>query len=240
MNISKEQLRNLVLRILEELKQERKQKMYLLCMSSWSEEYAKFLAHMELSEVFDICPVIPLSWKKQGFEEQLRQYQSCSDILYRSWDYPADLDAAVTVFPVVPRDVIVKTALCISDTFETAWIAACISRGGRTLFLRSGLTKFSGKEQPAYVSRILDYYRQVFLYGIEIGCVDDLRKNTASGQMGPSVSEKKRVISSLNVEELAMGGILYLQPGDIITDLARDKAESRKIVIEKKMSSKQD
>ena len=39
-----------------------------------------------------------------------------------------------------------KTALCISDTYETSWISECMDKGSRVVLLRSGLARFSGKE----------------------------------------------------------------------------------------------
>lgn len=42
--------------------------------------------------------------------------------------------------------------------------------------------------------------------------------------------KKKRVIASSNVEQLASEGVIYLQPGDIVTDLAKDRAKFLKIV----------
>lgn len=221
-------------------------KLYMLCPPPWKEEYVHFLREMEQSDDCDIYPVIPASWEKQGYEAVLRSSRRCGGIVYRSCEVPEDLEHAVTVFPVVPRDVLVKTALCIGDTFENAWIAACIERGSRIVFLRSGLAKFSGKETRAYVNRIMEYYRQVLEYGIEIcGC------NELSGQrpyqpaeplmrlvkpevvpQNPPVSShrKKRVITAANVEQFASGGILHLQPDDIITDLAKDRARFLNIV----------
>ena len=63
-----------------------------------------------------------------GYEARLRQSVSFGKILYRSGKMPDNLDRAVTLLPVVPRDVLVKTALCISDTYETSWIAECMKQ----------------------------------------------------------------------------------------------------------------
>lgn len=258
MNISEEQLKKLVLRVLKELEAERaeaggkRQKLYMLCMTCWSREYGEFLKAMESADCYDIYPVIPLSWQKKGYEAELKKYSSCRGIVYRTCEHPLDLEDAVTVFPVTPRDVIVKTALCLSDTFETAWIAACIGYGSRIVFLRSGLARFSGREQPAYVSRVMEYTRQVLEYGIEIRAAEELgtpehkepckpagpvhqparlvMPEFVTQHSGASNMGKKRVITSSNVETLSSGGILYLQPGDIVTDLAKDRAKFLKIV----------
>lgn len=272
MNIGEEQLKKLVLRILEELKAEKgmtgkppaRQKIYMVCSGFWDERYAGFLKDMENSEEYEIYPVIPASWQKQGHEAALRNYQSCRGIVYRACRMPEDLEQAITVFPASERDVIVKTALCISDTFETSWIARCIEKGSRILFLRTGLKKFSGRETPAYMNQIMEYYRRVLEYGVEICGVEDLygkqfegSDQTAGKQTEGSVqtagkqpdrsacmeeisksshrppelaSGKKRVITASTVEQFASGGVLCLRPDDIVTDLAKDRAEFLNIV----------
>ena len=44
------------------------------------------------------------------------------------------------------------------------------------------------------------------------------------------IQRKKRVISSSNVEQFASGGVIFLQQGDIVTDLAKDRAKFLNIV----------
>ena len=50
----------------------------------------------------------------------------------------------------------------------------------------------------------------------------------------PEKSRKKRVITSSNVEEYASDGVLVLQKGDIVTDLARERAQFLNIVLKYK------
>ena len=104
MNISEEQLKELVLRVLSDLEAEKraecmkdsKQTLYMLCVSPWSERYMEFLKKMEGSDAYDIVPVIPPSWKNMGYEARLRQSVSFGKILYRSGEMPDNLDRAVT------------------------------------------------------------------------------------------------------------------------------------------------
>ena len=111
MKISEEQLKELVLRVLGELEAERKadnanhpgQKLYMLCVSPWSDRYMEFLREMEASDQYEIVPVIPSSWKDMGYEARLMETKACSHILHRSCEKPADLETAITVMPVVPR-----------------------------------------------------------------------------------------------------------------------------------------
>lgn len=246
MNISEDALKELVLRILRELQAENRKKIYMVCASAWDQRYPDFLKQMADSGRYDIYPVIPLSWQNQGYENTLRSHRACSDILYWEKASPADLETAVTVFPVAERTLIVKTALCISDTFETSWIADCIRAGSRIAFLYSGLEKFSGKEQPAYVEQVTAYYRQILEYGIEICGVGDLSsgpvpepadspagadKDNTSYRTSRAAGARKRVITASNVEYLASGGVLYLQTDDIVTDMARERAKFLNIVL---------
>lgn len=106
----------------------------------------------------------------------------------------------------------------------------------------------------------MGYYRQVLEYGIEIQGMEELAgpdgisgqrvmpNGTSAQRMNPdrtlgqymlpgAVStalerqEKKRVITASNVGQFARGGVITLYPGDIVTDLARDRAKFLNIVI---------
>lgn len=251
--ISEERLRELVKRILRELEADKgpvaEKKIYMLCTHRWDDRFCTYLKQVEEVNGRAVYPVIPLSWKKEGYEEKLLSFPSCKGILYRSCETPADLETAVTVLPVVPKDVVVKTALCISDTFETSWIASCLENGGQVALLKSGLTKFTGKEPKTYVNQILAYYRQVLEYGITIceageespaeaeqtGSVfavndavykaGNMAGNKAENKTGNESEKRKRVITASNVSQLAHNGILYTSEDDIITDMARDRAK---------------
>ena len=254
MEISEERLKELVLRALHALEAERKimtglrsrRKLYMICACAWNEKYEEFLNEMETSNSYEIYPVIPASWKKLGYEGRLKGCKACAGIVYRCRQRPEDLGDAISLFPVVSRDMLVKTALCISDTFETSWIADCIERGSRILLLRSGLARFSGKEKSAYVNRIMGYYRQVLEYGIEICGKDELAEREAEKEkvharqavktgflpLQPAASNRgrKRVITASNVESLAFEGVLQLQPEDIVTDMAKERAKYLNII----------
>lgn len=230
MKISEEQLKQLVLRILKELSKEetmgKSQRCYMVCGDLWDERYESFLREMERWQEVKVCPVIPDSWKEEGKETILRGFRSCNEVTYRSQTIPADLLTAVTVFPVVSRDAAVKTALCISDTFETLWTSACLEAGSRIVFLQSGLQRFSGREQPAYRKQMLSYYRTVLEYGVEICSIHEL------WDFNEEEAGKKRVITASNVEQYAHHGVLILQQGDIVTDMAKDRARFLNIVFQ--------
>ncbi len=249
MNISQERLREIVRQVLLELQAEqgaepkKEQTLYMVCGDDWNQEYEKFLLSMEGNQTYRIYPVVPTTWQGQSWESSLKRCAACAGILYRSGQERFDLEQAVSVFPVVSRDTLVKTALCISDTFETAWVADCIRQGGRMIFLRSGLERFSGREAPAYVAKIMEYLRQVLEYGVELCLPEEIGGAAQRRQMGvastdaprpekaAAPSRKKRVITASNVEQLAVNGVLSLKPDDIVTDLARDRAKFLNIIL---------
>lgn len=241
MTISEEQLKQLVLKILKRLEEEGKREkklLYMVCTSAWDERYYEFLEEIQKTGEYRVCPVIPDEWQAEGRETCFRNFSSCEGVRYYFQGIPADLDDAVTVFPVVATEVAVKTALCIHDTFETTWLAACFREGSRILFLQSGLTPFSGKEQPAYQEQILSYYRKLLEYGIEIDsckslCRSDSVKSVAAKEKTSECAIRgKRLITASNVEEHASDGVLLLKDGDIITDLAKDRARLLNIVLQ--------
>lgn len=241
MTISEEQLKQLVLKILKRLEEEGKREkklLYMVCTSAWDERYYEFLEEIQKTGEYRICPVIPDEWQAEGRETCFRNFSSCEGVRYYSQGIPTDLEDAVTVFPVVATEVAVKTALCIHDTFETTWLAACFREGSRILFLQSGLTPFSGKEQPAYQEQILTYYRKLLEYGIEIGSCKSLSRSDSVKSVTPKEKTSeceargKRLITASNVEEHASDGVLLLKDGDIITDLAKDRARLLNIVLQ--------
>ena len=241
MTISEEKLKQLVLKILKRLEEEGKREkklLYMVCTSAWDERYYEFLEEIQKTGDYRVCPVIPDEWQAEGRETCFRNFSSCVGVRFYSQGIPGDLEDAVTVFSVIATEVAVKTALCIHDTFETAWLAACFRAGSRILFLQSGLTPFSGKEQPAYQEQILSYYRKLLEYGIEIGSCkslsrsDSLKSVNVKEKTSESAAHGKRLITAANVEEHASDGVLLLKEGDIMTDLAKDRARLLNIVLQ--------
>lgn len=248
MNISEKQLREAIIRAIARIEAEeeifsksrKKQKIYMVCAGGWDERYLEFLKTVRTEEETAV-PVLTEAMRGQEY----RLYGACGyrDCMYLDGTVPSDLENAVTVFPVVPRDLVCKTALGISDTLQTQWIVSSMEAGSRIVFLTSGLVPFTGKEPKAYVNKILSYYRTLLEYGIELSgsCqtrlpVQEERKiqagtpdavsngETVYRAEGSKKSGKKRVISAKDVEKLQRGGVLLVEEDDIITDLARDRA----------------
>lgn len=273
MNISEEEFREAVLRAIRQIEAEflmgqdriPSKRVYMICLREWDERYPAFLKKAASDSQMEICPIIPPEWRTNGCEALLRGSGLCKALMtYEEASGINICEDDTTVFPVVPRELVAKTALGISDTFETQWIVSSMEQGSRILFLNSGLRRFTGKEPECYTARILSYYRIVLEYGIEI--TDELvpedgdrqRKqqtvSTGSMNKGDNVNrvnnvskvnsvskvngqKKRKIITSGNLEDYQEHGVIILNPGDQITDVAKDRAKFLKIALKKAETS---
>lgn len=135
----------------------------------------------------------------------------------------------VTVFPAASRNLVIKTALCIQDDFETEWISQCFAFGQK-VYMQKEAPVFTGREPDAYRKKVLSYYQEAEVFGI---CFDQLSE-TAKQAKPPVMSsscEKKRIITTEDLKGLPSSGELRLHKGDIVTPLAAEQADELGISI---------
>ena len=80
------------------------------------------------------------------------------------------------IFPVMPRDILAKCALCIPDTYEVMLIQKAFEEGVNVKIAPGGLSKFTGNEPESYQKTILNYIRTLLEFGIEIQLDSDTEK----------------------------------------------------------------
>lgn len=167
MEIDERQLSQLITRIIKLLCAENKpkKKIYMIFNQNWSEKYNSFLESICENDKCEIYAVVPLNIK---YNERLKEFPVFEKILTRNEISSHNLENYITVFPVTPRNIIVKTALCIDDTFESRWILDSIGKGERVILISKGFDKFTGKEPEAYIQKMLEYYRMLLRFDIEI------------------------------------------------------------------------
>lgn len=255
MNISEEKLREIIKRVLLEITNQKntlkskikKLKVYIFCSKKCDTEYLDFLAQIYISDLFHIHIVADDTLKNDISKSDINKYVLDENIIYFSDGIPKDLSKAISIFPVVERDLVVKTALCISDTFCNQWISSAIETGGKIVFLKSGLKKFTNKEPKAYINQIVSYYKKVLEYGIEIRSTSELiklyKEKNSDEQVNVDSNIKdnvilqeenkcrKKVITLENIERYGANGTIIVNSDDIITDLAREKARTLNIEI---------
>lgn len=258
MVIDEERLRELIIKAIELVKAENeaqkvvlKKKLYVIFTEEWNGTYWSFFEKLNEENKYEVYAVIPERINNKLNLNNLNKFQVCKEIITeKEIDYKK-LTEYITVFPIVPRDIVVKTALCIEDTFETKWIFKCMEKGQKIIFCKAGLHKFSGKEPLSYKNKILDYYRTLLEFDIEISDsivgkenhkeskeVNDSSAKYNNNLMKKAVSANennvesiKKVITEKEVLNYAENHQIILKDGDIITEMACDKARSLNISI---------
>ena len=255
--IDEERLRELIIKAIELVKVENeaqkavlKKKLYVIFTEEWNGAYWSFFEKLNEENKYEVYAVIPERIDSKLHLNNLNKFQVCKEIITeKEIDYKK-LTEYITVFPIVPRDIVVKTALCIEDTFETKWIFNCMEKGQKIIFSKAGLQKFTGKEPLSYKNKILDYYRTLLEFDIEITdsivekenhklskeLNDSSKKYNNSTTKAISINENnlksiKKVITEKEVLDYAQNHQIILKAGDIITEMARDKAKSLNISI---------
>ena len=249
MNIDEKTLRKLVesalLRILSENTCSKKD-LYVIWTKDNEEAYLDFFRQAKGQKDYNIINVIDDISCTDGIVEKLK----CSIQDIGSYVLKADIDCEklsdfITVFPAASRDIIAKAALCICDTFETQWIENCLSNGEQIIFKTSGLKRFTGKETPEYIKRILSYYRDLMSFGAkitndifdnaaeikELKAAETLEISKPKRQEFTHTKGGKKLITAADITTDSRDEIM-INKGDIVTALARDKAEKlgKKIV----------
>ncbi len=80
------------------------------------------------------------------------------------------------IFPVMPRDILAKCALCIPDTYEVMLIQKAFEEGIPVKIAPKAISKFTGNEPSSYQNIILSYIRTLLEFGIEIQLDSDTEK----------------------------------------------------------------
>ena len=196
--------------------------LYVILTENWKEAYATFFRTLENRREYRIFTVIPPSMANDYYIKKLKECGDCGTVLKQDEVSFETLPDSLTVFPVVPRDLVAKTALCISDTFETKWIQNCMANGRKIVLLKSGLEPFTGREPKAYVSRIQEYYKMIAEYGIEIK--EDIKTAISIPLQNRTADAGQKVITEGDIDRFVQNRQIVLHPGDLITALAKEKA----------------
>lgn len=249
MGIDEKRLRELVIKAIELFESESsrqnlfisKKKLYVIFTEECSDEYLSFFEKLEKQNKYEVYAVVQSEKYDDVYLNNLKKFNVFKEIIDKNQVNLNELTEYVTIFPVVPREVIVKTALCIDDIFETKWIFKSMEKGQKIILLRSGLERFSGREPLSYINKILNYYRTLLEFNIEI--IEDITQiedgnsiihENTNNNVVLKENKGKQVITEQEIENYKYDKKIILNPGDIITDLANDRARSLNIQIIKR------
>lgn len=139
-------------------------------------------------------------------------------------DLCAPAEESITIFPIPNRDLVIKTALCLSEDFEGCWIRKCIENG-LPVYMKKETSMFTGKEAPAYRRKVLSYYQDVKSYGISFldeqnGLFKELPEKKKT-----KTQTKARFITTQDLRDVPQNGEYQIHAGDTLTALAREYVE---------------
>lgn len=140
--------------------------LYVVCAEPWEPRHSLMLEQLAGIKGTHIRAVVPA---EACWPTRLTAFAGWSSILTREQLDPFRLEGEWSaVFPSVPRDLLVKGALGICDTYETRWVRAAMEQGGKLFLPRRGFEHLSGKEPPRYRQMILSYCRILLEMGIAL------------------------------------------------------------------------
>lgn len=251
-NIDQKLFRQLIIQAIERvLEEERiknlnipKKNLYVILSENWNSDYWKFFNELNKKNKYKVYVVLSSKILNNLLLNNLKKFEIIKDVFYEDNINFNDLKEGTIIFPTTPREVIVKTALCIDDILETKLIFNSIENGQRVVLLKSGLKKFSGKEPKAYINKILSYYKTILEFNIEIyedidsgNYMKDeyIKEECSNNYHSKAVFENtKRIITENEIEKYVQNNTIVLNNKDIITEMARDKARSLNISIIRK------
>ncbi|MBW7572287.1 hypothetical protein [Caproiciproducens faecalis] len=240
MEISENDLYQIVLKVIQKMQNGKmlsnfpvpEQKLYVILSEGWNEEYRSFFNTLKDQRKYCVTTVIPPSMANDYHQKKLREWEGCGTVLRQDQTDLAQLPDGTTVFPAASRELIVKTALCIGDTFETKWVQRCMANGQKIILLKSGLEPLTGREPAAYAARIKAYYRIIAQYGIEIKETvfeeETAPENLKHAMSRPAPDKRAygghQVITEGDLDKFVQEGRILLAQGDLLTALAKEKA----------------
>ncbi len=165
MEIKKQKLEEMIVRILKELKlKEESETYYIVFSSPWNNLY--YLALEELKNL-DVNLYALIS-KDINYEHQKEIQDSLNWRNIFLFDDTSDIDYkdGKTIFLKLSRNNIIDIANMYSKDFETNLVKKMLSEGQDIFYWDKGLEKVTGKEPIAYKNKLLKYYEEVFNFGI--------------------------------------------------------------------------
>lgn len=136
----------------------------------------------------------------------------------------------VVIFVSASQNLIVKTALCLSDCFESKIVIDAIESGQSVYMYKEEKTCSSAP--PAYRRRLSEYEREVSCYGVSFNELPkECSTNFISTRSEAAAGKKRNIITAEDVVKMRQGDKLFVYRGDIVTEVAAEVAQERDIEI---------
>lgn len=232
LDINGNEFREIVLKAIQKVLAEqrisaRKRTVYVVFEDSFDVRYDSFL--QDLTESDAVTAIVPDDWS-QALRDRIHGDCPFCQIIGQAAAADLPLEGSLTVYPVTSRSLLAKAALCLEDTFQSQWLAACFAAGSKVHFMLSGLTKFTGREPAGYVTQILSYIETLLTFDVSIGAYPtETQTGTPVGTATPAALLQSHIITADEVEPLAVGSVVTIAANAIVTAYAADVAERKQI-----------
>lgn len=151
-------------------------------------------------------------------------------VKYCSIEKPAVGD--ICIFVSASKDLVVKAALCLRLGFESSLTIDFIESGNAVYMIKEK-NYLTCREPKAYQKKIEAYERELTEFGVKFNCLpvmwEDGRVKKFNNIEG--ISKNRRIITANDIEETRSGDSFYIATGDIVTSIAREKAEKLNVKI---------
>lgn len=197
-------------------------KAYFIFPKNWQRcETSQYIPMLKAAEgKYQRVVVLP---ERDANEDRFLSAGACTVTTYS--DLCAPSGESITVFPIPCRDLMIKTALCLSEGFEGSWIRKCLENGLRVYMKRED-NMFTGKEPAAYRKKILSYYQDVKSYGICFVEDENFHESVLkSEKKEPKAQTKARFVTTEDLRDIPQNGEFQIHAGDVLTALAKDHIE---------------
>lgn len=154
---------------------------------------------------------------------KFRQAVNCN--IVNRGDVAEPAAGSISIFPFPCRDLIIKTALCLSDDYDSRWVRMCFEKG-TPVHMRKEALPFTGKESAVYRNRVLAYYKEVESYGVhflESGKLDIAALKYES--VGEKQDKPGRYITMEDLDSVDITKVFRMHKGDTFTALAKEYIE---------------
>ena len=178
MNLSENNLEFIIKNIINKIMEENivvstpvKKITYVVFNEQWDNRYYILLEELKQIRNMKFNAVL-LCRDSTSYRDKIEEFYMFEKILTIE-EFFCENELDIVIFPVIKRNEIINISNCINNTGTTEIVKRCFENGNKIYLLKSGIEKLTGKEPEKYKEKILNYYKQILEFDIEI--IDNLK-----------------------------------------------------------------
>lgn len=165
MEIDNKKLRDIILKVLEEISFESNSVEYYIVFSApWSNLY--HLAIDELKNLNLNLHILVSSEIDEKHREIIKESLIFKEFVVFNDDSEINYEKGKTIFLKLSRNDVIDISNLYAKNFETKLVKKLLAKGLKINYWNKGLEKIVGKEPIPYQRKLLKYYEELFEFGI--------------------------------------------------------------------------